>query len=290
MPRAALALVLLTACAASASGSASSSSGSGTMSPGTGSEGKPAHVAGGQGTPGATPDGGASAGGAGATAQAGAPVGDAAPCQNALAEAPTSLFGTRMILRLPKGVELVEQNPFYAVAAAPNLPTSCGQAVSYAASGFFEYPGTSAVTTVRDLLMELRGLPAAGLTWDDEGSRGRTYTGAYSAAADAAKGTPAVRGWLVLREAGDKYAYFTLFEADPAVWDAVKPIFVASGKSLVIKPRPLQASTPVSAGTPPATGGTTGTTTTTTAAGTTAPASGGGISAQPTSGKKKKAK
>lgn len=281
MPRAALALVLLTACAVSASGSASSSSGSGTLSPGTGSEGKPAHVAGGQGT-GATPDGGASAGGVGATAQAGAPVGVAAPCQNALAEAPTSLFGTRMILRLPKGVELVEQNPFYAVAAAPNLPTSCGQAVSYAASGFFEYPGTSAVTTVRDLLMELRGLPAAGLTWDDEGSRGRTYTGAYSAAADAAKGTPAVRGWLVLREAGDKYAYFTLFEADPAVWDAVKPIFVASGKSLVIKPRPLQASTPVSAGTQPATGGTT----TTTTAGTTAPS---GISAQPTSGKKKKA-
>ena len=271
MPRAALALVLsavlLPACAVSASGSASSSSsGPGTLSPETAGQGKPARPAGGPATPGE-----AGAGGAGASAGADAPVAAAAPapCQNALADVPTALFGTRMIVRLPKGVELVEQNPFFAQAAAPNQATSCGQAVSYAASGFFEYPASSGLTQVRDQLLELRGLPAASLTWDDEGSRGRTYTGAYSAPADAATGAPAIRGWLVIREAGDRYAYFTLYEADPAAWDALKPVFVASGKSLVIKPRPAQVSAP--AGTSPSP----------------APATAGGISAQPAGSKAK---
>ncbi len=240
MPRAALVIVLLSACAASASGSASSG---GTVSPGTGSEGKPAHVAGGGGAAPSEP-GAAGGGGAAAGAQAGVPV--AAPCQNALADTPTSLFGTRMLLRLPKGVALVEQNPFLAQAASASQKTNCGQAVTYAASGFFQYPTNSTATQVRDQLMELRGIPAAALTWDDEGTRGRTYTGAYSAPADDAAGRPAVRGWFVLRD-GDLYAYFTMFEADPAAWAEVKPVLVASGKSLVIKPR-APASANLSAG------------------------------------------
>lgn len=267
MPRAALALFLLSACAASASGSASTSSG--TVSPGAGSEGRPAHV----GDPSAPGSGPAepAAGGAGAGASSGAPVA-ATPCVAGLADTPTSLFGTRMILRLPKGVALVEQNPFFAQAASPSQATNCGHAVTYVASGFFQNQGSATTPAIRDQLMELRGLPAASLTWEDEGSRGRTYTGAYSAPADDAAGRPAVRGWFVMRDGGEMYTYFTLFEADPAVWDAVKPVFVASGKSLVIKPRsPASATTAVSAEAQP-----------------TPAASSGGITAQPTGKKTKK--
>lgn len=259
------ALVTLSACSVKASGSYSSSSG--TMSPGTGSEGKPARPA----EAGDGPQGEAGAGGVGATA--GGPTAAAAPppCQPALADTPTSLFGTRIVVRLPKGLEMVEQNPFYAQAASPRATTSCGQPITYAAIGFFEYPANSALPEVRNQLIEMRGLAAANVTWDDEGSRGRSYTAGYSAPADPATGAPAIRGWFVLRESNEKYAYFALFETDPAQWDAVKPVFVASGRNLLVKQRaPNTAPVPVSTAPAPA-----------------APAaSAGGISAEPASSKK----
>jgi hypothetical protein len=272
MSRLALVLVFasLTACSAKASGSYSSSSG--TMSPGTGSEGKPARPADAGSADGGAP-GEAGAGAGGGTASSGPAAGPAA-CQPALADSPTALFGTRILIRLPKGLELVEQNPFYAQAASPKGATNCGQPISYAALGFFEYPANSAVQDVRNTLIEMRGLTAANVTWDDEGSRGRTYTAGYSAPADAATGAPAIRGWFVLRESNEKYAYFALYETDPAQWDAVKPVFVASGRSLLIKPRaPNTAPTPVAAGA--------------SSTGTTAPAaSAGGLAAEPASSKK----
>ncbi|MDC0719820.1 hypothetical protein [Nannocystis bainbridge] len=243
MSRVALSLALalawapLVGCAVSAS----ASSGSGTMSSGTGPQGKPARR---------VDEGGGEAGGGGA-APAGPP-----PCQPALADAPTALFGTRILVRLPKGVELAEQNPFYAQAVAPDQATNCGQPVAYAAVGFFEYPN-AAPAAVRDQVLELRGIAKGAATWDDEGTRGKTYTGAYTVPADAATGAPAVRGWFVLRDANDKYGYFALYETDPAHWDALKPVLVASGKSLLVKPRMVAspAEAQVSAAPPPTSGG-----------------------------------
>ena len=101
-------------------------------------------------------------------------------------------------------------------------------------------PGAS-ITQVRDTLLELRGIPADAVTWSEEGTRGRNYTAAYTATADAKTGAPPVRGRMVLREApGDKHAYFALFETDEASWDAVRPVFQEAGKSLLVKPRALQ--------------------------------------------------
>lgn len=229
-----LALVLVWTPLAACAVSASVSAGSGNMSSATGPQGKPARrvASGGEGASEAAD--GASEGGAGA-APAGPP-----PCQTALADTPTALFAGRIVVRMPKGVELAEQNPFYAQALAPDQPTSCGAPVAYAAVGFFEYPNAS-TTAVRDQVLELRGIPRASVTWEDEGTRGRTYTGAYSAPADEATGAPAVRGWFVLRDSNDKYGYFALYESDPAHWDALKEVFVASGRSLLIKPRPQRS-------------------------------------------------
>jgi hypothetical protein len=243
MSRVALSLALALAWAplAGCAVSASASTGSGAMSSGTGPQGKPARrvdEAGGEG-----------GGGAGA-APAGPP-----PCQPALADNPTALFGTRILVRMPKGVELAEQNPFYAQAVAPDQATSCGQPLAYAAVGFFEYPNAAA-TAVRDQVLELRGIAKGTATWEDEGTRGKVYTGAYSVPADAATGAPAVRGWFVLRDANDKYGYFALYETDPAHWDALKSVLVASGKSLLVKPR--SSASPVEAqvsAAPPATSG-----------------------------------
>lgn len=248
----------LGACAVSASAGAGSAPGD--MSQGAGSQGKPARVVEGSG---------AAEGGAGAPS---APP----PCEPALADVPTALFGTKILVRMPKGVELVEQNPFFAQAAAPDQATNCGPAVSYAAIGYFEYPNAT-VTAVRDQVLELRGIEAAGLTWEDEGTRGRTYTGAYSAPADEATGTPAVRGWFVLRDTSDKYGYFALYEAEPAAWEALKGVFVASGRSLLIKQRRVSTGDAELSAGPPAGG-----------------ASGGGgagaIAAEPASAKPTKGK
>lgn len=215
--------------------SASYSSQSGTTDPGHAGQGKPAQHA--PGDPAGAGSGGAGSDGAGSGAGPAAP----APCVPALADQSTSLFTGRMVIRLPKGIELIEQNPFIAVAAAPQSTTSCGGVVKYAAAGFFEYPGSANVTAIRDHLLELRGIPPDTVTWSEEGTRGRSYTGAYSASVDPKTNAPATKGWLVLRDApGDKYAYFAMFEADPAAFDGLRQVFQESGKRLLVKPRALQ--------------------------------------------------
>ncbi len=274
MPRVVLALAFVFASACSASARTSGSAGASTVSPGTGSEGKPAaHAGGASGATTPESDAGAGAGPAGPGAPAGGAVASA-PCVPELADVATALFGTRIVIRLPKGLELAERNPFYAQAASASQVSTCGQPFRYAAVGFAEFPASATPTMFRDQLMELRGLPAASLTWSDEGSRGRTFTGAYAAPADDKSGAPAVSGWLVIRESGDKYVYFAFFETDPgAAWDALKPTFIASGKNFFIKPRPAgsPASTGVAAPAP-----------------TPPPATGGGLSVEPTGTKKKK--
>ena len=216
-------------CAVSASGSAGSSgpgsSGPGPSQAGAGSTGRPAQ----QGDPGV--------GGAGG----GAPATPAGLCVAAVNDRATSLFTGRVLIRLPKGLELVEQNPFFANLGGSPQSTSCGNAVRYGAVGFFQQPANATVNQVRDTLLELRGIPVDTVTWSEEGTRGRNYTGAYAATADAKTGAPPVRGWMVLREApGDKHAYFALFETDEASWAPLRAVFQEAGKTLLVKPRALQ--------------------------------------------------
>lgn len=221
--------------------SASYSSSSGTSNPD--SHGKPPLTSDGTG-------GGGGAGGEPGTAAGGGGGGGApAPCVPALADQSTSLFAGRILIKLPKGVELVEQNPFLAVAAAPQSTTSCGGVIKYAAVGFFEWPAGADITAVREHLMELRGIKAEQLTFAEEGTRGRHHTAAYTAAVDPKTNAPETKGWLVLRDSpGDKYAYFAIFEADPATFDGVKAVLQESGKRLLVKPRALQGPDQVEAG------------------------------------------
>ncbi len=226
----AVSLILGSGCAVSAS----ASSGSGAPA-GAGSTGRPAQQ---DGSGGAGSGGSAGAGSGGAPAT---PATPAAPCVAAVNDLATSLFTGRVLIRLPKGLELVEQNPFFASLGASPQSTSCGSPVRYGAVGFFQQPATATITQVRDTLLELRGIPADTVTWSEEGTRGRNYTGAYTATADAKTGAPPVRGWMVLREApGDKHAYFALFETDEASWEPLRAVFQEAGKTLLVKPRALQ--------------------------------------------------
>ncbi|MBK7824050.1 hypothetical protein [Nannocystis sp.] len=237
------ALAVVTACSASASTSTQTGhvpSGSGASGPvGTG---KPAHTGGADSGSGA---GDSSGGGPGPASGPGVvPVasGTLAPaCVPALNDLYTSLFSGRVLMRLPKGVELVEQNGFYATMAASQQSTSCGAPVKFAAVGFFQQPAGD-LLKVRDALLELRGIPAETVTWSEEGSRGRNYTGAYTTTQDPRAQAPATRGWLVLREApNDKYAYFALLETDESSWAGLRSLFQDAGRNLLVKPRALQA-------------------------------------------------
>ncbi len=237
VPVAAVVLAVLSGLACAVSASASSQTGQ----PAAGGQPAPAQ---GPGKPALQTDGQtgapvAASGGAGAGP---APTAPAAPvCVPALNDLYTSLFGGRVLMRLPKGVDLVEQNGFYATMAASQQSTSCGAPVKYLAVGFFQQPAVD-LMKVRDQLLELRGISAATVTWSEEGSRGRNYTGAYAAAPDPKTSAPASRGWLVLREApNDKYAYFAVLETDEASWPGLSAMFQEAGRNLLVKPRALQA-------------------------------------------------
>ena len=219
----------------------SASTQSGSTAPGGandgGGAGKPAQA--GPGAPGGDPSanpGGVAAGNGGLSA--GPPA-----CAAALAESSTSLFGGRVLIRLPKGVELVQQNPFYAQASGSPQATNCGAPVRYSAVGFFEWPAGPSLMQVRDQLLELRGIALEGVTWSEEGTRGRHYTGAYTVAQDPGTQAPPVRGWLVLRDApNDKFGYFAMFETDEASWDGLRAVFQDAGRHLLVKPRAIQSA------------------------------------------------
>ena len=202
----------------------------------------PAEGASGRGKPAQT---GAGAAGESEPGSPGAPATTPAPqaCVPALAEASTSLFGGRVLIRLPKGVELVQQNPFYAQASAEQQATSCGAPVRFTSVGYFEWPAGASLTQVRDQLLELRGIALETVTWSEEGSRGRHFTGAYAVPADATTQAPAMRGWLVLRDApNDKFAYYAMLETDEASWDGLRAVFQDAGRHLLVKPRAIQSS------------------------------------------------
>lgn len=239
-PLALLSLLVTPALACAVSASTSTQAGT-SAEPGSG-PGKPARAV--------NPGGPQASGDPGGDASPGAGPAASAPkaCEVALADSSSSLFGGRVLIRLPKGVELVEQNPFYAHAAAPQQTTSCGAPVRFASVGYFAWPAGASLQQVRDQLLELRGVGLDALTWAEEGSRGRHFTGAYSVAADAKTQAPAVRGWLVLRDApGDKFAYYAMFETDEAAWDGLRPAFQASGRELLVKPRAIQGPEQVAA-------------------------------------------
>jgi len=221
--------------------SASTQVGGSPPAEGTSGAGKPARAVGPDGA--ASPAGPAGAAGPSGPGNApGAPAGPAA-CVAELASTSTSLFGGRVLIRLPKGVELIQQNPFFAQASAPQQATSCGAPVRFSSVGYFEWPAGANLMQVRDQLLELRGIALETVTWAEEGSRGRHYTGAYTVAAGAnpATPTPPTRGWLVLRDApNDKFAYFAMFETDEASWDGLRAVFQDAGRNLLVKPRAIQ--------------------------------------------------
>ncbi len=195
--------------------------------PGSNTPGTPGASGGGGGGGGAADNTAGGASGAGGGAQAGGGGGTPAPppCTVELDDAPTGFFNKRLIVTLPKRVELVEQNPFFALVERNNIPSACGATLHFAAAGYMRPRGS--IQEVRDQLLEFRGIAPGQITgWEQEADTGGGYTGVYNAS--ASNGAPAVKGVISMRPGSDGAMYFVIYEAEPAVWPQIEPTFRAS--------------------------------------------------------------
>jgi hypothetical protein len=210
--------------------------------------------------------GGGDAGGGGDTAAGGGDTGgEPAQDPNKVCDAevggtPTALFANNVVVRLPKGMELIEENPFFARISTKDTVSTCDAIINFSAVGYFQADPARDPKKTRDETLAARGLPAGDATWSEETVKGRDYTGAYELPADD-KGNPPIKGWMVLKEKNG-FTFWYLLETHPNAWNALKKTFQESGKKLLIVPQ----------------------------AGLTAPALGGGGGEPAPTGKKKKGK
>ena len=192
-----------------------------TNPPGSGSAvaGSPA------GAPGAAGAAGAGQGGGDAGEAGEAPAAPA--CAPVLDIQPTSFFSARILLTLPKGVELIEQNPFFARSASADQVDSCGRPIPFAALGYVR--SAASLTEIRRHVMGLHGFE--DVAFSGESTQGDTTVATY----DVDAGGTAIRGILLFKRDGGWY-YWALYEAAPEDFPQVEPIYRQSFESLMIRP------------------------------------------------------
>lgn len=201
----------------------------GATPPGGQPPGQAAPVAGAPGQPATSAaPGSAQAGQPAAGQPAAAPAAEA--CTVQLDALPTSFFTHRMILSLPRGLKLVEQNPYFARAETANQTASCGGTVTFAALGYVRAGGSG--EELRTHILALRGLPEGSYTWEQPSSS-RQYDGIYNVPAGE-KGEPALKGWMHTEDLGG-VMFFVFFETSPEGWAILEPSFRASTAELKVR-------------------------------------------------------
>lgn len=153
-------------------------------------------------------------------------------CDAEVSDTPTALFANNVLLRLPKGMEMIEENPFFARISSGNTESVCSGIITFGAIGYFQADPKKPVKQTRDETLKQRGLDPAEITWSDETEKGRDYSGSYSVPADE-KGSPPIRGWFVLKEKAGTTFWYAL-ETHPNAWNALGKTFQESGKRLLI--------------------------------------------------------
>jgi hypothetical protein len=180
--------------------------------------------------PNAADGGPAGAGGAGAEGSQAGDAGAAAapPCQAELDLQPTAFFGYRILMSLPKGVEMVEQNPFFARSATGTQVSSCGTTIPFGAIGYVR--STASLAAIRKHIMMLRGFEPEELSYSNETSQGDTTIATYDVSGDAG-----IRG-LVFFKRDRGWYYWALYEASSEDFPNLEGVFRSSFASLLIRP------------------------------------------------------
>ena len=187
-------------------------------------------------------DGGGGDGGSGGDASGGDAGGGEKPpadgpdpnkvCDAEVAETPKALFGDNVLIRPPKGVELVEQNEFFARITSSTTQSTCDAIVSFAAVGYFATDPAKSVTQIRDETLKARGLDPADAKWADETTKNRDYSASYEYG-EGAKGEPPLKGWIAFKEKAGN-TFYVAYETHPNAWNAVGKSFQESARRMLI--------------------------------------------------------
>jgi hypothetical protein len=154
-------------------------------------------------------------------------------CDAEVSDTPKALFADNVLIRLPKGVDLVEQTPFFARITSSNTMSTCDAIVSFAAIGYFQTDPSKSPTVIRDeTMVAARGIQPSEITWSEETTKGTDYMGAYSIP-EGKKGEPAIKGWISFKQKGGN-TFWVAYETHPNAWNAVKKSFQESTKRLII--------------------------------------------------------
>ena len=153
-------------------------------------------------------------------------------CDAEVSDTPKALFGDNALIRLPKGVELVEQTPFYARIVSSNTMSTCDAIVSYAAIGYFQADPSKTPTMLREETLRTRGIQPSEVTWSEETTKNRDYSAAYNIL-EGKKGEPAIAGWISFKEKAG-FTWWVAYETHPNAWNALKKSFQESTKRLLI--------------------------------------------------------
>lgn len=188
-------------------------------------------------------DGGSGGGGGdagGGDAGGGDGGGDKAPtdgpdptkvCDAEVSETPKALFGDNVLIRLPKGVEVVERNEFFAQITSSTTQSTCDAIVSFAAIGYFATDASKPVTQIRDETLKARGLDG-DIKWADETTKNRDYSASYELP-EGPKGEPPLKGWIAFKEKAGT-TFWVAYETHPNAWNAVGKSFQESARRMLI--------------------------------------------------------
>lgn len=161
-----------------------------------------------------------------------APVDASKVCDAEVSDTPKALFSDNVLIRLPKGVDLVEQTPFFARITSSSTQSTCEAIVSFAAVGYFQTDPSKNPTQVRDETIKARGIDPSGITWGDETTKNRDYSASYEVG-EGPKGEPPIKGWLQFKEKAGN-TFWVAYETHPNAWNAIKKSFQESAKRMII--------------------------------------------------------
>ncbi len=154
-----------------------------------------------------------------------------AECPSEVSDTPTALFADKLVMRLPKGVELVERTPF--LMTANNVDSTCDAIITRMAVGYFEYDASKAIQDVRDGIIGQLGYAEGDVQgWTDETEKGASYTGTFEVG-EGSNGEPPVKGLMTMKEA-EGIHYWAIYETHPNAWPAIKATFAESAKRILI--------------------------------------------------------
>lgn len=184
-------------------------------------------------------DGGSVADGGGATNDGGGTDGAAAPadCAAKVSDTPTLLFGDKVIMRAPPGVEFVpDENPsFISATMSGGFMSTCDAIIKRVMISVFEVDKKKKPGKVLDEMVE--ALASQGYT---DGKKSAAFVDTatdYHAAIEYAGGggSQAVVLYIAVARRGDR-DFVVIFESGPEDYKALKPTYEESAKSLFIVP------------------------------------------------------